>query len=118
MSKIINTVVTGIVTALLPLISSEASSYFSGNGGTIRVSRLVPIGGAETTLVFIENESQRVVNDVTFELPASVQPSQITADTAVKIVDNGIASNQALRTVTVGLIASRDDPRLLFEAAF
>lgn len=116
MSKITNTVVTGIVTALLSLILNVATSYFSGNGGTIRISRPVPIGGAETTLVSIENESQRVVNGVTFELPASVQPSQITADAAVKIVDNGIASNPALRTVTVGLIAPRRVTTLAFSS--
>ncbi|MEX3962697.1 hypothetical protein AB4Y42_10825 [Paraburkholderia sp. EG286B] len=117
MSKIaINTIVTGIVAAFLSLILSAISAYFSGNGGTIRISRPVPIGGAETTLVSIENESQRVVNGVTFELPSSVQPSQITADAAVKIVDNGTAGNQALRTVTVGLIAPRRVTTLAFSS--
>jgi hypothetical protein len=45
-----------------------------------------------------------------------VQPSQITADAAVKIVDNGTASNQALRTVTVGLIAPRRVTTLAFSS--
>lgn len=116
MDKPLGTVTSVGITFLVTLLLNTGLNYYTGDRGTIGVSRLIPVEDKVLRVVTIENYSKEFLDGVALEIPASVSLKSLVTDTPVVITETPQTSNGANRLVKIGQISPRLVTRIIIPA--